>query len=217
MSERTEQLAKALIRGLDYCHQNEDCKEAVTQQTDNIHDLITLPTVISLAGLAIVISGSRKIDTLEGVNQVAFGRGFDLLDGFCARALDQETSTGAFVDAACDKVGMGFMVANAWKKDVVPKIALSAIIASNATNASLSTVAKFRHPEIHYRTPIAGKHAMSLYNAGLIGYAYASAFENEHPEYEIHEPIRILSAGAIITGSALAIPAASEYLSRALK
>jgi phosphatidylglycerophosphate synthase len=211
-----ESTIDSIRRGFDYTNKLKDSQEELSERSLELKDLISAPTTISLAGLALVIHGSKRIDTLEGVCEVAVGRGFDLLDGFCARAFEQESDMGALVDASCDKIGMGFMVANAWRKNVVPKEALSLIIASNTINASLSGVAALRNPKIRYRPPKNGKHAMSFYNAGLIGYAYAHVLEKEFPESHLHEPIRTLSKVAIIAGTTLAIPAAGEYLHRAI-
>jgi phosphatidylglycerophosphate synthase len=206
----------AIKRGLDYTNRLKDSRDVLAERSLELRDIISIPSAISLAGLALVIHGSKRIDTLAGVSEVAVGRSFDLLDGFCARALEQESDMGALIDASCDKIGMGFMVMNAWRKNVVPKEALSLIIASNTVNASLFSIAALRNPKTRYRPPQNGKHAMSLYNAGLIGYAYAHALENEYPGNHLHEPIRVLSRSAIIAGTALAIPAAGEYFHRAI-
>lgn len=213
----TESIKSAVRRGLDYTNRLKDSSQELAERKLDLKDLISVPTSISLAGLALVIRGSRHIDTLEGITEVAVGRGFDLVDGFCARALEQESDIGALVDASCDKVGMGFMVANAWKKNVVPKEALSLIIASNTINAGLFSVAALRNPTIRYRPPKNGKHAMSLYNAGLISYAYAHSFEKDYPDRHLHEPLRKFGKIAMVAGTALAIPAAGEYLYRATR
>lgn len=189
------------------------------ERSDELRDIITIPNVISLSGLALVIHGSQRIETLEGVNEIAIGRGFDLLDGLVARSLHQETSTGALFDATCDKIGMLYMTTQAWKKDVVPKKMLSTIIASNVLNAGLTVAAANRHGEEKgsYRPSRSGKYAMALYNAGFMCYAYASALEKEYPDYHFHEPLRAVCAGSIMLGTTAAMSATMTYLDRAIK
>ncbi len=189
------------------------------ERSDELRDIITIPNIISLSGLAMVIHGSQRIETLEGVNEIAIGRGFDLLDGVLARSLHQESNTGALIDATCDKIGMLYMTTQAWKKDVVPKKVLSTIIASNVLNAGLTVTAANRHGEEKesYRPSRSGKYAMALYNAGFMCYAYASALEKEYPDHHFHEPLRAICAGSIIIGTTAAMSATITYFDRATK
>ncbi|MEP7205178.1 MAG: CDP-alcohol phosphatidyltransferase family protein [Candidatus Saccharibacteria bacterium] len=189
------------------------------ERSGELRDMITIPNAISLSGLALVIHGSQRIDTLEGVNEIAIGRGFDLLDGPVARSLHQDSDTGALIDAACDKIGMLYMTSQAWKKGVVPKQVLSTIITSNLLNAGLTVAATKRHGQEKgsYRPTRSGKYAMAAYNAALIFHAYASAFENEYPKRHFHEPLRAVCAGSIIFGTTAATAAAMTYFDRAIK
>lgn len=211
-----QESALTINRKLSGTKQFNQARLELSERSVELRELLNIPTVVSLSGLSLVIHGSQSIDTLAGVNEIALGRSFDLVDGCLARALGQENDIGAIVDAACDKIGMGFIVAQAWEKGIVPKKALTAIIASNSLNAGLSSIAALRHPETSYRPPTTGKRTMWLYNAGLISYAYAHALEIEHPEANFHQALRRLGAGAIITSTTLAIPTVREYAARAL-
>lgn len=205
----------AISKGFDYTGKLKDAQRELSERDFELRDLVSIPVATSLSGLALVIHGSRKIDTLQGVIEVSAGRGFDLIDGFLARSLDQESDMGAAVDAVSDKIGMGVIVAQAWHKRVVPRGVLSAVVASNVVNAGLTSLAVWRHPRANYRPPAEGKHAMVLYNAAILCYAYAHAFENEHADRHLHEPLRLLGAGAAMAGTALAVPAAATYARRA--
>ncbi len=66
------------------------------------------PTVMTTAGLAIVIAGSIVIasDALRtGAIIVLVGSLLDGLDGSVARASDSVTPRGAFLDSVCDRLG----------------------------------------------------------------------------------------------------------------
>lgn len=132
------------------------------ERTLDYRDLFQLPTGVSLSGLALVNYGCKNIDTIKGVNCVAVGRGFDLLDGTLARTLEQESDAGALVDATCDKLGMALIAYTALKHKAIPKSAVAAMLAGNLTSAGLTAVAAYRHPQDSYRPTRTGKYGMAL-------------------------------------------------------
>lgn len=177
-------------------------------------DLFQVPTAISASGLALVARGCRQINTVNGVNMIAAGRGLDLIDGITARALEQESDAGALADATCDKLGMALIAANALRHDAVPKYALGSMFASNLTSAGLTLAASLRHPHDSYRPTKTGKHGMAAFNVGIISFLYANALEQERPELELHPHFKKLGHVATSTGLALAVPTNAEYASR---
>ena len=168
-------MREAVARGLRYQQRAEESYSDFIEKSMNARDLFLVPSAVSLSGLALVAHGTTHFDTLTGVNEVAAGRGMDLLDGFLARALEQETETGSCVDVIADKAAVSIMAAAAWKYDIVPRHILTTAAVSNITNASLSTAATLRHPEAKFRPSTAGKHSMALFNASILSHAYASA------------------------------------------
>lgn len=179
-------------------------------------DLLKLPTLISAASLATVMKGCAEIDTIHGVNMVVLGRGGDLVDGFVARLLHQETDMGALVDTAFDKLGMTAIIGAAWHKNAVPKPVLATIGGKQALNASLTAIHAHRHPTANFRPTKAGKQAMFADNVALISYLYANAFELERPDLEKHEHFRTLGNAAFAAGIALSVPATATYVQRAV-
>ena len=207
-------LKEAFQRGLQYSRTAESLYAEISEKSLEARDLLTVPSLVSMSGLALVIHGSRHIETLQGVNEIAAGRGFDLLDGFVARALDQESDMGSLVDAGADKLAMGVISAAAWRTRVVPRHILATTIASNATNALLTTAAARNHPDARLRPSLAGKHSMALFNGSIISHAYASALEREHADIRLHDPLRRLGNMTFYAATASAAFAAADYAKR---
>lgn len=177
-------------------------------------DLFQLPTAISASGLLMVAKGCQHIDTLEGVNYIAAGRGLDLVDGVAARSLHQESDAGALADATCDKLGMSLIAAQALRKKAVPAYALASMFASNLTSTGLTFAASVRHPHDSYRPTKTGKHSMAAFNVGVLSFLYANALEKSRPELSLHPQFQKLGHVATATGIALAVPTNIEYASR---
>jgi phosphatidylglycerophosphate synthase len=207
-------IRQAIERGLDYKPLLDETILGLSEKSFDYRDLFLVPSLTSLSGLALVIHGSRRIDSLQGVNEIAAGRGFDLFDGFLARALDQETDLGSYIDAFSDKAALAIIVAAAWKSDIVPKHILRTTAASNMANAALTTVAAIRHPEKRYRPSAAGKHTMALFNASIISHAYASALESEYPDAHLDAPLRTIGNLTFYAASGHAALAAAQYAKR---
>ena len=180
----------------------------------HLQDLLTIPTVVTIGGLALVLDGCREIDTIGGVTKVAIGRGADLVDGFLARRLNQTSDAGALADVFADKVGMSAILAAAWHKDAVPKPVLATIAAKHATNATLTTLAGIRHPHASYRPTKTGKLGMFADNAALFGYLYGHAYENERPDLGIHPYCYELGRAGFAAGVSMGIVTAAEYFER---
>lgn len=198
--QRTKQLAQTL--------------RETHERSFEYRDLFQLPTAISATGLALVAKGCRTIDTVEGVNYIAAGRGLDLVDGAVARALEQESDAGALADATFDKLGMSLIAASAIRQKAVPPYALGSMFASNLMSAGLFSVAAVRHPHESYRPTKTGKHCMAAFNLGILAHLYANALEREHPETELHSHFSRLGHIATSTGIALSVPTNAEYASR---
>lgn len=207
-------IPEAISRGLDYTHSAEVVYTQFAEQSIEFRDLFTVPTAVSLSGLALVVHGAKHIETLQGVNEIAAGRSFDLLDGFLARALNQESDLGIMIDAIADKMAMAVIVRAAWKQQVIPKSVLGTVIASNVANAGLTLLAADANPEDRLRPTKAGKQSMALFNASLLSHAYASALEREHPEAGLHDHLRKLGQLTFYAGTAGAGVAAFDYAKR---
>lgn len=198
-------------------HSELDDIQESTEKSDKRNNLICLPTVISLAGLAMVAHGSQNIETIVGLNTVMAGRACDLIDGALARKLGIESDTGAVVDAVCDKLGVGLILASEFNKGIVPAPILAGVMASTVLNASFSLAAQYNNPETKYTTPKSGKYAMALYNAAIISYPYAVAMEVNNPENKLSKALMAFSVGAFAVGTICAVPTAIKYAKRVRK
>lgn len=178
-------------------------------------DIITLPNLISTAGYALVQSGCQEITTPQGVAKIIAGRGFDIGDGLAARLTGQESDTGAAVDAGLDKLGMLRIITASWKEDATPRPILATIAASNIINGAASIIAKARHPETSYRTPLSGKLSMAFGNAALFLHLSATAAERS-PTMDRHAGwLRALGYVAFGASLPFATDAAHHYIQRA--
>jgi phosphatidylglycerophosphate synthase len=151
------------------------------------------------------------------VNKIVVGRSGDLVDGFIARLLDQQTDTGAFVDTAADKTGMAAITIAAWRKKAIPRVPLTVIAGKQALNVGLTAMTAHNHPGQSFRPNPYGKQAMAADNATYIGYLYSHALERDQPELNLHQGFAMLGRTAFAAGSALSVPATLEYADRAFR
>ena len=187
------------------------------EKLHDYRDLFNAPTLVTLGSLGLVLSGCREIDTIRGVNKIVAGRSGDLVDGFLARLLDQQTDLGALVDTGADKTGMAAITIAAWRKHAIPRVPLSVIASKQALNVGLTAITARNHPGQSFRPNPYGKQAMAADNATYIGYLYSNAFEKEHPELNLHQGFAMLGRTAFAAGSALSVPATFEYAARAFE
>lgn len=181
-------------------------------------DLFTPATAVTLGSLALVLNGCRKIDTVNGVNQIVIGRTGDLVDGFLARLLDQSSDMGALADTAADKIGMTAILGAAWHKNAIPKAPLSIIAGKQLLNVGLTSLTAINHPQQGFRPNQFGKYAMAADTAACIGYLYSNALKNEHPDKkELQQGFELLGRIGFAAGSALSVPATLEYAERAFR
>lgn len=189
--------------------------KATHERSLHWYDLLQTPTAISVAGLALVLRGTRSIDTLQGVHQIATGRALDLVDGAVARSCQQESDAGALADTICDKLGMLAITRKAIKDEAIPKAIPIGIFANNLTSAALTTAAGIRHPHESYRPTKTGKLGMALSNIGVLGHLYAHALETKKPQATtLHRTVRTLSTSVAAAGIALSIASNIEYAKR---
>lgn len=175
----------------------------------------TLATFISLAGLLLVLRGCKNINKPDGIKKIVFGRTLDLVDGPCARALNQTSGIGATIDATCDKIAMTSIIVRAWQEEMVPKPIIAGVAASTIINAVTSTTALIRHPEIKNETPKSGKLSIALFNGALFAHSYGEALRRRKPESRIATRLKKIGTVAFIAGVPLALHAAGEYYNRA--
>ena len=191
--------------------------EQFEQKDFRLRDLMLPPTLVTAAGLALVLDGCRDIDTMSGVNKIVAGRvGGDLLDGGLARLLNMTTDAGAFADTAADKLGMLAIASAAWRKEAIPKHVISTVIAKHTISVGLTAAMAIRHPDASFRPSRTGKYAMAADNVAFIGLLYGNALERELPELNLHEGARNIGRIAVSAGNALSVPTTIEYTHRAL-
>ena len=180
-------------------------------------DVFTIPNSISMIGAALVMHGSKKIDTPEGLAECAVGRSADVLDGKIARMTGQTSNFGAALDATTDKIVMTKILYEMYKKGLAPKHVLGIVALLNSINAGVTGIANLRSDKKAEARPTkSGKLAMAGETVTLISYIAAHiAEQDKNPK--LAEILRKLGAVAFAASLPFAAHATCTYIKRAVK
>ena len=180
-------------------------------------DIFTVPNLISVAGAALAIHGSEKIDTAEGLAECAVGRLADVLDGKVARMAGQTSNFGAALDATTDKIVMTKILYEMNKKELAPKYVLGTVAALNLINAGATGIANLRSDEKAETRPTkSGKVGLAMETAALVAYAAAEIVDKRTDSPKPAEILRKLGAGAFAASLPFAAHATCTYIKRAI-
>jgi len=180
-------------------------------------DVLTVPNLISVAGAALAIRGSKKIDTVEGLTKCAVGRLADVLDGKVARMTGQTSNTGAALDATTDKIVMAKILYELYEKEMVPKKALGTVAVLNSINAVATGIANLRSDEKAETRPTkSGKVGLAMETAALVAYAAAELVDKRTDSPKPAKILRKLGAGAFAASLPFATHATYTYIKRAI-
>ena len=180
-------------------------------------DVFTIPNLISVTGAALVMHGSEKIDTAEGLAECAVGRLADVLDGIVARMTGQTSNTGAALDATTDKIVMAKILYEMNKKGLAPKHVLGTVAVLNSINAAATGIANLRSDEKAETRPTkSGKVGLAMETAALVAYAAAELVDKRTDNPKPAEILRKLGAGAFAASLPFAVHATHTYIKRAI-
>ena len=180
-------------------------------------DVFTIPNLISVTGAALVMHGSEKIDTPEGLAECAVGRIADVLDGKVARMTGQTSNFGAALDATTDKIIMAKILYEMNKKELAPKRVLGTVAVLNSINAVATGIANLRSDEKAETRPTkSGKVGLAMETAALVAYAAAELADKRTDSPKPAEILRKLGAGAFAASLPFAVHATHTYIKRAI-
>ncbi len=180
-------------------------------------DIFTVPNLISVTGATLVIRGSKKIDTVEGLTKCAVGRLADVLDGKVARMTGQTSNTGAALDATTDKIVMAKILYEMNKRELAPKHVLGTVAILNSMNAAATGIANLRSDEKAETRPTkSGKVGLAMETAALVAYAAAELADKRTDSPKPAEILRKLGAGAFAASLPFAVHATHTYIKRAI-
>lgn len=180
-------------------------------------DIFTVPNLISVAGAALAIHGSEKINTAEGLTECAVGRLADVLDGKVARMTGQTSNTGAALDATTDKIVMAKILYEMNKKELAPKHVLGTVAVLNSINAVATGIANLRSDEKAETRPTkSGKVGLAMETAALVAYAAAELVDKQTDSPKPAEILRKLGAAAFAASLPFAVHATHTYIKRAI-
>ena len=169
-----------------------------------------------MIGAALVIHGSKKIDTAEGLTECAVGRLADVLDGKVARMTGQTSNFGAALDATTDKIVMAKILYEMYKKGLAPKHVLGIVALLNSINAGVTGITNLRSDKKAETRPTkSGKLAMAGETVTLISYIAAHVAEQDKNP-KLAKLLRKLGAGAFAASLPLAVHATRIYIERAI-
>lgn len=180
-------------------------------------DVFTVPNLISVTGAALVMHGSKEINTAKGLAECAVGRSADVLDGIVARTTGQTSNFGAALDAITDKIVMAKVIYEMHKKGSAPEKVLNTVAVLNLINAIATGIANLRSDEKAETRPTkSGKLAMAGETVTLISYIAAHiAEQDKNPK--LAKLLRKLGAGAFAASLPFAAHATCTYIKRAIK
>ncbi len=166
-------------------------------------DLLQLPSAITAGSFALVVDGSRKLDTPEGKAEVIVGRLGDVVDGAVARKLDMSSDAGAMLDVLCDKLGMAAIGVGAWRHDIVPKPILLAMAARHGISAAATLYAGLHDEKKRaIRPPLSGKLGMAADTAALSAFMLASELAPDSRRRRIATGVgHVAAAAGLIFGT----------------
>ena len=180
-------------------------------------DIFTVPNLISVAGAALAIHGSEKINTAEGLAECAVGRLADVLDGKVARMTGQTSNTGAALDATTDKIVMAKILYEMNKKELATKHVLGTVAILNSINAVATGIANLRSKEKAETRPTkSGKVGLAMETAALVAYAAAELVDKRTDSPKPAKLLRKLGAGAFAASLPFAAHATYTYIKRAI-
>jgi phosphatidylglycerophosphate synthase len=199
--------------------------------------IITLPTLISIAGFLLVAHGlygrKRGLDTISGAVEVAAGKALDLVDGFTARNFLKtdlgkavakhvnpdrlrESTAGSKIDPILDQTSYALIGREVWRKNLAPKTILATIAIMEIVKASATVYDQLAHPETaDLRRPInSGRHGSFLVNLSVLIFV----FEKFLPPNRAKAKSTLAGFGWAIfaTGTAMKLTAMPTYINRAL-
>lgn len=180
-------------------------------------DVLTVPNLISVAGAALVMHGSKEIYTAKGLAECAVGRLADVLDGKVARMTGQTSNTGAALDATTDKIVMAKILYEMNKRELAPKHVLGTVAILNSMNAAATGIANLRSDEKAETRPTkSGKVGLAMETAALVAYAAAELADKRTDSPKPAEILRKLGAGAFAASLPFAVHATHTYIKRAI-
>ena len=180
-------------------------------------DVLTVPNLISVAGAALAIHGSEKINTAEGLAECAVGRLADVLDGKVARMTGQTSNTGAALDAITDKIVIAKILYEMNKKELAPKRVLGTVAILNSINAVATGIANLRSKEKAETRPTkSGKMGLAMETAALVAYVAAELADKRTDSPKPAKLLRKLGAGAFAASLPFATHATYTYIKRAI-
>ena len=181
-------------------------------------DVFTIPNSISMIGAALVMHGSKEINTAKGLAECAVGRSADVLDGIVARTTGQTSNFGAALDAITDKIVMAKVLYEMHKKGSAPEKVLNTVAVLNLINAIATGIANLRSDEKAETRPTkSGKVGLAMETAALVAYAAAELVDRQTDSPKPAEILRKLGAGAFAASLPFAAHATCTYIKRAVK
>ncbi len=180
-------------------------------------DVFTIPNSISMIGAALVMHGSKEINTANGLAECAVGRIADVLDGKVARMTGQTSNFGAALDATTDKIVMAKILYEMNKKELAPKHILGTVAVLNSINAVATGFANLRSDEKAETRPTkSGKVGLAMETAALVAYAAAELADKRTDNPNPAKLLRKLGAGAFAASLPFAAHATYTYIKRAI-
>ena len=177
------------------------------------HGVITPANVVSLAGLALTVSGLQDFkrgDKKKAITKVISGRICDIADGYVAERTKTKSPLGEAVDATVDKISMAHGLYVMSKTHTLPPLASASFLSQNVINTAATALSKKRGIELHPSAE--GKITTLLQWAAIGGYAIASTEKYSADQSMVKIGSDVLASTAAAIGAVVNI----QYVTQAV-
>ena len=177
------------------------------------HGVITPANVVSLAGLALTVSGLQDFkrgDKKKAITKVISGRLCDIADGYVAERTKTKSPLGEAVDATVDKISMAHGLYVMSKTHTLPPLASASFLSQNVINTAATALSKKRGIELHPSAE--GKITTLLQWAAIGGYAIASTEKYSADQSMVKIGSDVLASTAAAIGAVVNI----QYITQAV-
>lgn len=145
-------------------------------------DWLTPANFIDGVAFAMAMRAGSRLEETSGIAEAAIAFGADFIDGKVARATGTASPKGEAVDAAGDKIKLGYYLVKIWQDSLAPKPLMAAVGIQNATNVAITAYDRKKNPipQVHPNTD--GKHGIFMQQIGLGMHVIGNKVAKTRPE-----------------------------------
>lgn len=146
------------------------------------NDWVTPANVIDVAAFGLAMKAGGNLTETSGIAHAAAAFGADIIDGKVARTTGTASSKGEAIDAAGDKIKLGYYLLKIWQEGLAPKPLLAAVALQNTANVAITAYDRKTNPMPLVHPSIDGKRGIFMQQAGIGLHVIGSRVAKSKPE-----------------------------------